>query len=159
MLLLLLLLLFFGSLQFRALSIPHRYQVRLATSMLQEEASYWWKSMEKTTFYRREILSISWVEFVRAFNGQYFPESVVQKKALEFTTLAQREDSVREYAKNFLQLELFAPGILATDKARADKFFWGSFSKGHCKIHLLVSSRSMRQPSGSVRVVKPFWLT
>ena len=32
---------------------------------------------------------------------------------------------VWEYAKNFLQLEHFAPGILATDKARANKFFWG----------------------------------
>ena len=48
---------------------------------------------------------------------------VVQKKALEFATLAQREDSVREYAKNFFQLERFAPGILAIDKAGADKFF------------------------------------
>ena len=81
--------------------------------------------MEKTTFHQREISSISCAEFVIAFNGQYFPESVVQKKALEFSTLAQRDDSVREYAKKFLQLERFAPGSLATDKARADKFFWG----------------------------------
>ena len=81
--------------------------------------------MEKTTFYRREISSISWAEFVTAFNGQYFPKSIVQKKALEFATLAQREDSVWEYAKNFLKLDCFAPGILTADKARADKFFWG----------------------------------
>ena len=81
--------------------------------------------MEKTKFHQREIFSITWVEFVPAFNGQYFQESVVQKKALEFATLAQREDSVREYAKKFLELECFAPGILETDKARADKFFWG----------------------------------
>ena len=72
---------------FRALSVPHRHQVRLATCMLQEEVSYWWKSMEKTVFYQREISSIPWAEFVTAFNGQYFPESVVQKKALEFATL------------------------------------------------------------------------
>ena len=81
--------------------------------------------MEKTTFYHCEISSISWAKFVTTFNGQYFPESVVQKKTLEFSTLAQREDSVREYANNFLQLERFALGILATDKARADKYFWG----------------------------------
>ena len=110
---------------FRALSVPHRHQVRLATCMLQEEASYWWKSMEKTVFHQREISSIPWAEFVTAFNGQYFPESVVQKKALEFATLTQKDDSVREYAKNFLQLERFASGSLATARARADKFFWG----------------------------------
>ena len=45
---------------FRALSVPHRHQVRLATCMLQEEASYWWKSMEKTTFHQWKISSISW---------------------------------------------------------------------------------------------------
>ena len=39
---------------FRALSVPPRHQVRLATCMLQEEALYWWKSMEKTTFHQRE---------------------------------------------------------------------------------------------------------
>ena len=89
---------------FRALSVPHRHQVRLATCMLQEEASYWWKSMEKTTFHQREISSISWMEFVIAFNGQYFPESVVQKKALEFAILLQKDDSVREYAQKFLQV-------------------------------------------------------
>ena len=37
---------------FRALSVPHRHQVRLTTWMFQEEASYWWKSMEKTTFHQ-----------------------------------------------------------------------------------------------------------
>ena len=62
---------------FRSLSVPHRHQVRLTTCMLEEEVSYWWKSMEKTTFYRREISSISWAEFVAAFNGQYFLEFVV----------------------------------------------------------------------------------
>ena len=56
------------------------------------------------------------------FNGQHFPESVVQKKALEFATLTQKDDSVRDYSKNFLQLERFAPGSLATVRAREDKF-------------------------------------
>ena len=37
----------------RALTMPHRLPVRLATCMLQEETSYWWKSMEKTTFHQR----------------------------------------------------------------------------------------------------------
>ena len=36
----------------RALSVPHCHQVRLATCVLQEETSYWWKSMEKTTFHQ-----------------------------------------------------------------------------------------------------------
>ena len=48
---------------------------------------------------------------------------MVLKKALEFAILVQKDDSVREYAKKFLQLERFAPGGLATDRARADKFF------------------------------------
>ena len=39
---------------FRALSVPHRHQVRLATCMLQEVATYWWKLMEKTIFHQWE---------------------------------------------------------------------------------------------------------
>lgn len=101
----------------RGLFVPHHRQVKLATCMHQEETSYWWKSMEKITFHRLEISSIMWVKFMSAFDGQYFPKPVV------LANLVQGEDSVQEYVKKFLRLEHFAPLLLATKKARANKFF------------------------------------
>lgn len=66
----------------------------LATYMLQEEVSHWLKSLERSIFARSDIESISWVEFLDMFNREYFLEPVKQKKALEFTTLMQEEDSI-----------------------------------------------------------------
>ena len=74
---------------FRAMQVPHRHITRLSTTMLQDEAYHWWQSMDKTAFIRRDINSVTWSEFVTAFNEQYFPEPVIQQKALEFNNLNQ----------------------------------------------------------------------
>lgn len=79
--------------------------------------------MEKATFRRSEISSITWAEFVAAFIGQYFYERVVQKKALEFANLVQGVDLIWEYKKKFLQLKHFVLGVLSTKEAI--KFIWG----------------------------------
>ena len=110
---------------FRAMQVPHTHKTRLATTMLQEEAYHWWRTEEKTKFVTREINFITWSEFVAAFNEQYFPEPVIQQKALEFNNLTQGTDSIREYARKFLQLERFSPRSMDNEKARCSKFFWG----------------------------------
>ena len=81
--------------------------------------------MEKTAFIRIDINSVTWSELVTAFNEQYFPEPVIQQKALEFNNLTQGSETVREYARRFLQLERFSPGSMDNEKARCSKFFWG----------------------------------
>lgn len=53
---------------FKAMSIPHCHQARLGTCMLQEETSHWWKSLERPTFARRVIESMTWADFVVLFN-------------------------------------------------------------------------------------------
>ena len=62
---------------FRAMQVPHRHKTRLATIMLEDEAYHWWRTEEKTRFVARDINSITWSEFVAAFNEQYFPEPVI----------------------------------------------------------------------------------
>lgn len=50
--------------------VPHWRKSRLATTMLQE-AYPWWQSIEKSTYTRREITSITWSEHVTPLNEQY----------------------------------------------------------------------------------------
>ena len=108
---------------FRAMKVPPQHQTRLASVMLGGEAFHWWHTEEGSTFRGREIEDIAWNEFVDKFNEQYFPEPVAQKKAMEFHNLVQGADSVREYARKFMQLERFSPGLLHNEKARCNKFF------------------------------------
>lgn len=37
----------------------------------------------------------------------------------------QKDDSELECAKKFLALEQFSPGVVTSENARADKYFWG----------------------------------
>lgn len=71
----------------RAMQVPHRNKTRLPTTMLQEEAYHWWQSMEMLVYNQRKITSNIWLEFVTLFNEQYFPNRVIQKKALEYNNL------------------------------------------------------------------------
>lgn len=43
--------------------------------------------------------------------------------------MTQGDDTVLEFAKKFLALELFAPEVVTSGEARVDKFFWGLKAK------------------------------
>lgn len=84
---------------FRVMQVAHRHKTRIATTILQEEANHWWQSMEKPTYNRREITSITWGELVTFFNEQYFLEPIIQEKALEFNNSSWEYDSVQKLLK------------------------------------------------------------
>ena len=110
---------------FRAMEVPENHWVRLASCRLEEEAAFWWEAAQRTNFVGRALETITWAEFIEAFNVTYYPEQVREQKSREFSNLEQGVMTVREYEQKFIQLERFAPGLCATEKARTSKFVWG----------------------------------
>ena len=60
-----------------------------------------------------------------AFDDMYFPPEKKRKRELEFEHLEQKGMSVAEYLAKLICLERFAPGLVANEKTRADRFFEG----------------------------------
>ena len=99
--------------------------MRLASCMFEESAAFWWDAALRSDFVDREFNTITWEEFMEVFNVKYFPEQLRDQKSKDFSNLKQGELSVRDYEQKFIQLERFAPGLCANEKARANKFVWG----------------------------------
>ena len=71
-----------------AINCPTIDKVRLATFLFQERAQVWWRSTLRTTFADYED-GITWEEFLKAFQGKYFPEHIQYRKEMEFLNLSQ----------------------------------------------------------------------
>lgn len=81
--------------------------------------------MEKSTCNRREIISITWAEFVTSFNEQYLFEPVIQEKALEFNNLSWENDSVRKLLKYSYNWTDFPPDQWKMRRLDAVNYFGG----------------------------------
>ena len=74
---------------FRAMEVPENHWVRLASCRLEEEAAFWWEAAQRTNFVGRALETITWAEFIEAFNVTYYPEQVREQKSREFSILEQ----------------------------------------------------------------------
>ena len=110
---------------FRAMEVPKAHWVRLASCRLEDAAAFWWETAQRSSFAGREFDTITWEEFLDAFNVMYYPDQMREQKSREFSNLKQGDMTVREYEQKFIQLERFSPGMCSTEKARANKFLWG----------------------------------
>ncbi|XP_059671067.1 uncharacterized protein LOC132316607 [Cornus florida] len=72
---------------------------------------------------------MTWDDFKTRFNDKYFPQSVKEKNAAEFTQLEQNNEmSVSEYERKFTELSRFAPHIIANELHKVRKFEQGLVS-------------------------------
>ena len=57
---------------------------------------------------------------------EFLPESVRQKRAYEFERLTYVAcGTIDEYVSRFLELSMYAPGLVATEQQRIDRFIYG----------------------------------
>ena len=66
---------------FRAMEVPENHWVRLASCMFEDEAAFWWEATLRSTFVDRQFDTITWAEFMEAFNVTYYPDQVREQKA------------------------------------------------------------------------------
>ena len=106
------------------MEVPENHWVRLASCMFEDEAAFWWEAALRSTFVDRQFDTITWAEFMEAFNVTYYPDQVREQKAREFSNIQQGTVTVSEFEQKFIQLERFAPGLCATERAQTNKFVW-----------------------------------
>jgi hypothetical protein len=103
---------------FDAMRCSETQKVTLATYMLHEDASYWWKNASQRMRFGNTV--VTWEMFKREFLVKYFPADMRNRKVVEFMELKQGNLSVPEYAAKFEELCRYSPHY-NTVKAEVDK--------------------------------------
>nr|CAD1830192.1 unnamed protein product [Ananas comosus var. bracteatus] len=95
-------------------------KVHLAAHCFEKDAQIWWQKAKKSRVLNPS--SITWEEFREIVFMEYFPDSDRRKMKEDFRKLRQGNRSVREYEREFTHLVNCVPGMVHTDRDRADYF-------------------------------------
>ena len=110
--------------RFRALDYEGPRRVSLVEFLLEGRAQTWFDNMREGR--PAGAAPISWEEFEAGFLREFLPESVKQSRAYEFERLTcDGFGSVEDYARRFMELYPYAPGLVATEPQKVDRFVYG----------------------------------
>ena len=96
-------------------------KVRFAAHQLDGPAASWWENYT-TTF---PIANVTWDQFQQAFRTAHVSAGAMSLKKREFRNLRQGNHSVGDYVEEFSKLSRYAPGDVADDAAKQEKFLEG----------------------------------
>ncbi|KAL0551702.1 hypothetical protein IC582_010791 [Cucumis melo] len=88
--------------------------------MLTDRGTAWWETTERML--GGDVGQITWQQFKESFYVKFFSASLRDAKRQEFLNLEQGDMTVEQYDAEFDMLSRFAPEMIATEAARADKF-------------------------------------
>jgi hypothetical protein len=108
---------------FEALGCSKEQKVVMVVFKLEGEVEHWWKMTKAGLEAKGKPLTRT--NFFEAFYEKYFPDSVRDKKELEFQQLKQRDLTVGQYEAKFTELARFAPHLIEEDSKKAKKFLRG----------------------------------
>ncbi|KAL4016431.1 hypothetical protein IC575_024082 [Cucumis melo] len=91
--------------------------------MLTDRGTTWWETTERML--GGDVSQITWQQFKESFYAKFFSASLRDAKRQEFLNLEQGDMTVEKYDAEFDMLSRFAPEMIATEAARADKFVRG----------------------------------
>lgn len=95
---------------FDVIGVMVEQKVQLAIFMLRGSIEHWW-NLKKGAM----IPSVIWEVFLEAFNAEYFPNFLRQRKETEFVELHQMKLSVVEYAETYINLGRFALEVIMNE--------------------------------------------
>ena len=108
---------------FEALGCFEEQKVVMTVFKLEGEVEHWWKMTKAGLEAKGKPLTRT--NFLEAFYEKYFPDSVRDKKELEFQQLKQRDLTVGQYEAKFTELARFAPHLIEEDSKKVKKFLRG----------------------------------
>ncbi|KAL0556632.1 hypothetical protein IC582_005146 [Cucumis melo] len=108
---------------FRYMKCPEDQKVQCAVFMLTDRGTAWWETTERML--GGDVSQITWQQFKESFYAKFFSASLRDAKRQEFLNLEQGDMTVEQYDAEFDMLSRFAPDMIATEAARADKFVRG----------------------------------
>jgi hypothetical protein len=87
------------------------------------EAKRWWGAKRNLLVMELgDESAITWTQFKKEFDNQYFPRIIREAKAREFMDLVQGSMIVAQYAAKFMQLSRFALYMIPNEEKKAKKF-------------------------------------
>ncbi|KAL0549546.1 hypothetical protein IC582_014031 [Cucumis melo] len=108
---------------FRYMKCPEDQKVQCAVFMLTDRGTAWWETTERML--GGDVSQITWQQFKESFYAKFFSASLRDAKRQEFLNQEQGDMTVEQYDAEFDMLSRFAPEMIATEAARADKFVRG----------------------------------
>ncbi|KAA0054678.1 gag protease polyprotein [Cucumis melo var. makuwa] len=108
---------------FRYMKCPEDQKVQCAVFMLTDRGTARWETTERML--GGDVSQITWQQFKESFYAKFFSASLRDAKRQEFLNLEQGDMTVEQYDAEFDMLSRFAPEMIATEAARADKFVRG----------------------------------
>jgi uncharacterized protein GlcG (DUF336 family) len=104
----------------KAAKVPEADWVEVINIRLTDVARSWWLAEEASL-----TPPITWKNFRDGFFERFFPSTARLEMKEQFVKLKQWNNSVDEYAANFLRLSRFAPALVATEEDKAERFQQG----------------------------------
>ncbi|KAL0539461.1 hypothetical protein IC582_023673 [Cucumis melo] len=102
---------------------PEDQKVQCVVFMFTDRGTPWWETTERML--GGDVSQITWQQFKESFYAKFFSASLRDAKRQEFLNLEQGDMTVKQYDAEFDMLSRFAPEMIATEAARADKFVRG----------------------------------
>ena len=93
--------------------------MRIAAYMLDGRALKWWTSIRNR---QQSGVELTWEDFKREYNLQFYPSVYRDQKQREFLALTQGSLSVAEYEATFTALSRYA-AILVADEGEKFRMF------------------------------------
>ena len=99
-------------------------RVDLVEFVLEGRAQLWYDNLQRSRPAGAAPLTLE--EFEDLLMREFLPETVRLGKAYEFERLTHEDcGSVDGYANRFLELSVYSPGLVATEKQKVDRFVYG----------------------------------
>ncbi|KAL0540972.1 hypothetical protein IC582_020998 [Cucumis melo] len=102
---------------------PEDQKVQCDVFMWTDRGTAWWETTVRML--GGDVSQITWQQFKESFYAKFFSASLRDAKRQEFLNLEQGDMTVEQYDAEFDMLSRFAPEMIATEAARADKFVRG----------------------------------
>ncbi|XP_062103192.1 uncharacterized protein LOC133814216 [Humulus lupulus] len=93
-------------------------RISCVANLLKMDARIWWDMVKQT----RDLNTMTWVDFIQAFNKKYYITVVLATRVDEVVTLFQGNLSIADYAHKFDRLARFTSKIVPTEAMRVARF-------------------------------------
>ncbi|EOX94246.1 Gag protease polyprotein [Theobroma cacao] len=99
------------------MGLDDEMKLKVATRLFEKRARTWWNSIKS-----RSLIPLTWTDFLREFDGQYYTYFHQKEKKREFLSLKQGKLSIVEYETRFNELMLYAPELVRLEQDQVNYF-------------------------------------
>ncbi|XP_017978483.1 PREDICTED: uncharacterized protein LOC108662488 [Theobroma cacao] len=92
-------------------------KLMVATRLLEKRTRTWWNSVKS-----RSTILLTWSDFLREFDSQYYTNFHQKENKREFLSLKQGNLTIEEYETQFNELLSYVPDLVRTEQDQADYF-------------------------------------